>query len=134
MYLVPGNGEGLGLVPSILKPLRDPTMQIRRAQHYYTPSLWIAIERSECQLPRQWEGLHGVENCYQVVQARISAPACRLPEADYLPSAKPSRSCGGWGAPIATVQTSGTISPKRSFVDAAANRWLDRLDGRFSQP
>jgi hypothetical protein len=63
-------------------------------------------------------------NCYQVVQARISAPACRLPEADYLPSAKPSRSCGGWGAPIMAVQTGGSVSPEQSFMAAAANGWV----------
>jgi hypothetical protein len=38
----------------------------------------------------------------------------------------------GGSVPIATVQTSGT-SPKR-FVRRCGGRWLDRLDGRFSQP
>jgi hypothetical protein len=33
----------------------------------------------------------------------------------------PASSPGGGYAPIAAVQTSGTISPKRSFVGAVAN-------------
>jgi hypothetical protein len=37
----------------------------------------------------------------------------------------------GRTAPIATVQTSGTISPKRSLVDGASNRWLDCVLARI---
>ena len=39
------------------------------------------------------------------------------------------RAAGGCRAPMAAVQTSGTVFPKRSFMGAAANGWAGRVAG-----
>ena len=48
-----------------------------------------------------------------------------------IPKRRSAPRSAGCFAPIATVQTSGTISPKRSLVDAASNGWLDCVLARI---